>query len=147
MDARRRLTLNLGIRFEHDTAYSPEQCREAGPFAAAQCWDEIELVTFNSVAPRAHLAFDVMGDGKTVLKGGMGASTQLRELMPDLTSDQSERDRDDDWNGTTTTATSYYEAGEVNLDPNGPDYRGTYVGTTWAWSTRTRNSPRPTSSR
>jgi hypothetical protein len=70
----RRLTINLGLRVEHDTAYAPAQCREAAPFAAAQCWTRFNLVTFNSVAPRAHLAFDVMGDGKTVIKGGMGAS-------------------------------------------------------------------------
>jgi len=71
----RRLTLNLGMRFEHDTAYAPEQCHEASPFAPGECFDEIRLVTWNSVAPRAHVAFDVMGDGKSVIKGGgMGGS-------------------------------------------------------------------------
>ena len=92
----RRLTLNLGLRVEHDTAYAPAQCREAAPFAAAQCWDEIRLVTFNSVAPRVHVAFDIMGDGKTVIKGGYGRFNQLRELMPDLTSINPNVDRDDD---------------------------------------------------
>ena len=32
----RRLTLNLGLRFAHDKGYMPEQCREAGSFAAGR---------------------------------------------------------------------------------------------------------------
>ncbi len=92
----RRVTLNLGLRFEHESAYAPEQCREASAFATAQCFDEFHLKTFNSVAPRAHIAFDVMGDGKTVLKGGYGRFNQLRELQPDVTSINLNGPGDDD---------------------------------------------------
>ncbi len=92
----RRVTLNLGLRFDHESAYAPDQCREASAFSVAQCFDEFHLNTFNSLGPRAHVAFDVMGDGKTVIKGGYGRFNQLRELQPDLTSHQSECPRDDD---------------------------------------------------
>ncbi len=125
----RRVTLNLGIRIEHDTAYAPAQCHEASPFAAAQCFDEIRLVTFNSLAPRAHLAFDVMGDGKTVLKGGYGRFNQLRELEPDLTAVNLNVIATTIWDWHDNNGNKLYESGEVDLDPNGPDF-DSVAGTT-----------------
>jgi len=126
----RRLTLNLGIRIEHDTAYAPEQCHEAAPFAAAQCFAETRLVTWNSVAPRAHVAFDLMGDGKSVIKGGYGRFNQLRELEPDVTNINQNVLGTTIWNWHDNNNNRTYEAGEVNLNPNGPDYRGISGGTT-----------------
>ena len=119
----RRVTLNLGLRVEHDAAHAPAQCREAARFAVAQCFDEFHLATFNSIAPRAHVAFDVMGDGKTVLKGGYGRFNQLRELQPDLTNINRNVPTTTTWDWHDNNGNSLYEDGEVNLDPNGPDFR------------------------
>jgi outer membrane receptor protein involved in Fe transport len=70
----RRLTLSLGIRVARDNAYAPEQCREAGDFAAAACYPRVQMRIFNSIAPRLHAAYDLFGNGKAVIKGGWGAS-------------------------------------------------------------------------
>jgi outer membrane receptor protein involved in Fe transport len=88
-----RLTLNLGIRFEHYVDGFPEQSMTPGGHPALANWPAdlnpaeraryMELVTpttvqertvartFN-VSPRAGFAYDLSGDNKTVLKGYFG---------------------------------------------------------------------------
>jgi outer membrane receptor protein involved in Fe transport len=117
----RRLTLNFGFRYAHDNGYIPAQCREAGQFAAAACIDKIQSRIWNSVAPRLYAAYDMANNGKTVIKGGWGRFNQVRtedQVLP--------------LNPFVATATTYrwhdlngnhdYNPGEVNLDPNGPDF-------------------------
>jgi hypothetical protein len=119
----RRLTLNLGLRVEHDTAWRPEQCRVAAEFAPAQCWERLDLKSFTSLAPRAAFAYDLAGDGKTVVKGGYGRFNQMREIEPDVTSLNPNIRAQTTWDWHDNNGNRQYDPGEVNLDPNGPDFR------------------------
>lgn len=119
----RRVVISAGLRFAYDNAYAPEQCREAADFAPATCYSKVQMRVWNSMAPRLHASWDLAGDGRTVVKGGYGRFVQLRNLNPDVVATNRA-------NGTTTTwiwhdlnGNHAYEPGEVNLDPNGPDFR------------------------
>lgn len=122
----RKLTLNLGARFAHETAVIPEQCREAAEPPShitfpAECYERQEMPAFTSLAPRVHAAYDVFGNARTVVKGGwaryyhMRSSDDLQIANKNTISQARYRWRD--LNGNRD-----YDSGEVNLDPNGSDF-------------------------
>ena len=136
----RRLTLDLGLRVEHDNAYAPAQCRQAAQFASARCWDKIQLVVFNSLAPRAHVAFDVTGDGKNVIKGGY-AFQSAAELQPDVTNINENVHLDDFWDLHDKHGNRLVQAGEVNPISQRPRLRS-ITATSSASSTRNERQPK-----
>jgi hypothetical protein len=123
----RRLTLNAGLRFDRQDAFAPENCREAAAAPSdvifpAACFDRVQLPIFNNFAPRLHAAYDLLGDGKTVIKGGWGRYYDMRHLNPDVLR-------------VTRNGIAYgifrwhdldgdldYDDGEVDRDLNGLDY-------------------------
>jgi hypothetical protein len=122
----RRLTLNLGARYSHESVFMPEQCREAASFPSdvmfpARCFDTVQLPIQNSLVPRLHAAYDLSGDGRTVLKGGWGRFAFRREVALGARYDPlaitygifawRDVNRNNDW-----------DLGETNRDPNGPDF-------------------------
>jgi len=122
----RRLTLNLGARFARETAEISEQCRDAAEAPShvtfpAECYARQELPVFNSLAPRVHAAYDLRGDTRTVLKGGWARYYHMRSSddlqIANLNTISRARYRWRDLNGNRD-----YDAGEVNLDPNGSDF-------------------------
>ena len=70
-----RVTLNFGVRWERYHNFYPEQTREAGQFSAIfpeKTYPQQDVLTWIDTVPSAGAAWDVMGDGKTVIKGSFG---------------------------------------------------------------------------
>jgi len=70
----KKLTMNIGARFDRYRVWTPEQTIPVSRFnAVAQPFGEqSEIVLFNQVVPRLGATYDLTGDGKTVVKGNWG---------------------------------------------------------------------------
>lgn len=122
-----RATLNAGARFAYDSGFVPASSRVAAtpPAQLAYPAAEFPRYQFNiwkSVAPRAHITIDLFGNGRTVLKGGWGRFAKMRLLDPEVTGVDPNVYGYASYRWTDPNRNGFYEDGEVNLDPNGPDY-------------------------
>jgi len=142
-----RLTVNVGLRFDSFHSWVPEQTKPAGTFGSP--WDVtvtpvrgaqltqpyVDAGTWRSLAPRIGVVWDVLGDGKTVVKGSVGRynntpgddySAAYNLNVATITSFR--------WNGPCAPQTQTnglwnangyncdYIPGSVNLDPNGSSF-------------------------
>ena len=64
----RHLTLNLGVRYDHNIGILPEQSTPGGPFSAARTVAESTPIKQNLAVWRTGVVYDPIGDGKTALK-------------------------------------------------------------------------------
>jgi hypothetical protein len=72
-----RVTLNLGARWDRYRGWTPEQQQLAHAFPsgvsiAASTFPDTTYFTWNKIVPRLGLSYDIVGDGKTVLKLNYG---------------------------------------------------------------------------
>jgi hypothetical protein len=65
----RRLTLNVGLRFDYMNQSVPAQDAPAGTWVGARQWGEISNVpNWKDLNPRLGIVYDLFGDGKTAIK-------------------------------------------------------------------------------
>ncbi len=68
-----RLTLNLGVRWDHLNGYIPEQTHPQGRFTDSFTVAAIDGAPYyHDIAPRVGAAYDLFGDGRTAIKGSFG---------------------------------------------------------------------------
>ena len=69
----RRLTLNLGLRFDYLNGYVFPVDLPAGTFVPARHFDEVkDALNWTDVAPRIGVSYDLFGNGRTAVKGFVG---------------------------------------------------------------------------
>lgn len=69
-----KLTLNLGARYDRYRAWLPAQSLAAGRFVPTTLTfaENSQVILFNNIVPRVGATYDLMGDGKTVVKANWG---------------------------------------------------------------------------
>ena len=68
-----RLTLNLGVRYDHFEGWVPAGSKPPTDFLAGFSYDRVnDVPNFNDISPRIGAAYDLFGDGKTAIKGAFG---------------------------------------------------------------------------
>ena len=118
----RKLTLNLGFRFDRYTNYLPEQVRESAggnPFNAATDIPGLEsfanrrfakrtIATFNNPVPRFALIYDVFGTGRTAIKASYSRfSNNPAEGLSSTAQDNDLKTATYSWNGTLPFTVDY----------------------------------------
>jgi hypothetical protein len=69
----KRLTVDLGLRFDYFHGWVPAQTRPAGYFTPAYSFDRVDNVpNWKDVSPRLGAAYNLFGDGRTAVKYSVG---------------------------------------------------------------------------
>jgi hypothetical protein len=144
-----RMTLNAGVRYDRYSGWLPEQEQlgaTVGPVTVdARTFPETSMYTWNLLAPRVGLVFDLAGDGRTVIKGnygffwhnpgaGLGGDANPNTAGKNVTHRWTDRNADRRWQpGEEGTELSRALEGSLSLDP---DIKAPYTHEVSLWLER-----------
>ena len=120
-----RLTLNLGVRWDKQRSYLRDQS-----FGGSAEWPTVfpavdypgqDINIWTRAVPRIGMAYDLTGDGSTLVKGTFGLFNHtIGESFAGAYNRSSRAEARFNW--TDSIKDNDYTAGEVDLDLNGPDF-------------------------
>jgi hypothetical protein len=124
---RGRVTLNVGVRFDHYKSHVPEQQQLAATTAGfsipSLTFPAQTFFTWNHVAPRVGLVLDLTGDGRTVLKASYGyfGHNPGPGIAASANPNQASKDMTFDWNDLNGDRLFQFgEQGTLRTDNTGP---------------------------
>lgn len=115
------VTLNLGLRLDHYHAYVGDQVKEQGIFGTSGTFPMVDVLTWAAPAPRFGIAWDVLGNGKNVVKATYGYFNHV--MSEDFAQNYNQNARVTTryrWNDLNHNGD--YDPGEVNLSLTPPDF-------------------------
>ncbi len=76
----RRLTVNVGARWEHFDSEVSASTSPAGRFVPTRTFDAVPMPAWNDLAPRLGVVYDLFGNAKTALKFGINRYEQAQTV-------------------------------------------------------------------
>jgi hypothetical protein len=114
-----RLTLSYGIRYDHRGDYVPTNWTAAGVFVPARTWSRVDCVPcWNDLSPRIGAAYDLRGNGKTVIKSSLGRYVEQQTTVLAAANDPTATvglSTTRSWKDTTPTSSPNYYTPNCNL--------------------------------
>ena len=77
-----RMTISPGLRYDYFNTTSPAQSSPAGRFVPAREFAAVPIPTFHDLSPRLGVTYDLFGNGKTALHGGI--NKYVERMAPDF---------------------------------------------------------------
>lgn len=116
-----RVVLNYGLRGERYHSFYPAESKPAGQFSEAAAFPGRSLLSWKDVAPRVGAAWDIFGNGKSVLKGSLGVfGDTMGDLWANMFNPDGQVTTSYAWNGPCI-ATGYnnvsYNNTSCNISP------------------------------